>query len=542
MTIPPPLFPDEAAECWAIFSRLRLPDVPGQPLLVDALPQWALDFARAIFGGLDPATGQRVIREAFLLIAKKNAKTTLAAAIMLVLVLRDPRPGSESAIIAPTVSAAENAFRQISGMIRADPQLKKLVDLRDYQRRVMVRDNRATLEVLAAETGTVAGKKLTHLLVDELWTLGSNSGAVGMLAEAMGGLASRPEGLVVYLSTQSETAPAGVFKSKLDYARAVRDGATRDPRFLPVLFEYTQDEIDRQCYDDPTTWHIPNPSLGVTVAQDYIADAHRKAKLAGGAEWRAWLTKHANVQIDRLPNTRADEALARHWHRSRGVTWADLCNRCKGTIVASADGGGLDDLFALTIGGECKTTREWLFHTRFWASEGLLRRYPAIAPRLRDAERAGELRVYPETDAAYPSREAGRVVLSLLESGALQNRVDVPWVGEDMASGFVAVLMDYGLRSDNIVRVPQGFMLSASLADCEIALASGRLKHVECGLMDWMISNVTTKVDHGARRMVTRGADSAKVDGVMSMLSAAELLRAAAHARRTAPKYSLSFL
>ena len=67
---------------------------------------------------------------------------------------------------------------------------------------------------------------------------------VSMLREATGGLVSRPEGFVIYLSTQSDETPAGVFLQKLQYARRVRDGKIDDPRFLPVIYEFPKKMLD----------------------------------------------------------------------------------------------------------------------------------------------------------------------------------------------------------------------------------------------------------------------------------------------------------
>ena len=186
----PPLFPDEAAAALAIFRELRIVDAPGSPEIGEACLPWVMDLAAAVFGACDPETGRRLIRYFFLLVAKKNSKSTIAAAIMLTALVRNWRSSAEFLILAPTIEVANNSFWPCRDMIRGDEELSDLFQVSEHIRTITHRNTRATLKVVAADSETVSGKKAVGVFIDELWLFGKRANSENMLREATGGLAA----------------------------------------------------------------------------------------------------------------------------------------------------------------------------------------------------------------------------------------------------------------------------------------------------------------------------------------------------------------
>ena len=129
---PPPIFPDEAAAGLAVFKELQLVDVQGRPTFSEAGRQWLFDFASSIFGSYDVESGRRLISEYFLLISKKNSKSTSAAGIMLTALLRNWRESAEFLILSPTVEVATNSFYPARDMVKTDPELSDLLHVQEH--------------------------------------------------------------------------------------------------------------------------------------------------------------------------------------------------------------------------------------------------------------------------------------------------------------------------------------------------------------------------------------------------------------------------
>jgi len=162
-----PLDNDEADHALEVFQMLRLPDVIGTPTLGEAAAPWICDVVRALFGSFERRTNRRGITEIFLLVPKKNGKSSYAAAIMVTAILVNRRPNAEFNFLAPTIEVAGIAFRQARGIVRADPTLNELFHIQDNLRRISHRKSGAFLHIVAADTDVVTGAKATGTLVDE---------------------------------------------------------------------------------------------------------------------------------------------------------------------------------------------------------------------------------------------------------------------------------------------------------------------------------------------------------------------------------------
>jgi phage terminase large subunit-like protein len=513
-----PLFPDEAAKAMEIFTCLRLVDVPGSPRVGDACRPWMLDFARVVFGSCDPETGRRLIRYYLLTVAKKNGKSSLAAAIMLTCLIRNWRRSAEFLVLAPTIEIAANCFHPARDMVRADPKLLDLLRIQDNFRTILHRNTGATLKVVAADNETVSGKKAAGVLVDELWLFGKRANAENMLREAIGGLASRPEGFVIYLSTQSDTPPAGVFKQRLQEFRDIRDGKVVDPKSLPVLYEFPKRMIDSGEYRDPRNFYITNPSLGTSVDEEFLIDEFTKAERAGEVSLASFVSKHLNVELGLALGSDA-WAGAAYWQDQADPTLTlEAVIERSDVLCVGIDGGGLDDLMALAVIGRDATTRDWLVWSQTWAHPIVLERRKAEAPRLLDFAAAGELVI------------VDRIGQDVEEIADLCERLDatgkLAQIGLD-AMGIGAVidaLEAKHIAGDRLVAVSQGWKLSGAIKTAERKLAEGTLRHSGQAITAWAVGNAKVEPRGNAITITKAAAGAAKIDPVMAMLDGVALM------------------
>lgn len=512
-----PLFPEQAEMALNVFKELVLVDVAGSPKMGQVTREWVFEFVAAIFGAYNAETGERLINEFFLLISKKNTKSTIAAGIMLTALILNWRNSAELLILAPTKEIADNSFIPARDMIKADDELSALFNISEHTRTITHRVTQATLKVVAADTNSVGGKKASYILVDEVHLFGKINGSESMLREARGGLASRPEGFTIYLTTQSDEQPAGIMASQLSYARAVRDGRIDNPSYLPVLYEFPKKFIEEGLYKDPEYFYVTNPNLGASVSPKFLLTEYQKAEEAGEESLRDFFAKHLNIEIGL--NLRDRRWLgADYWEQqATKLTLEELIERSE-VITIGGDGGGLDDLLGMAVIGREKDTRKWLLWNRAWCHDKVLELRKQIAEQLRDYENDGDLRIIEQS--GVDCREFGEICAQVDKSGKLDR------IGLDplMVGGLIDGIIDAGVDEEKIVGVAQGYKLAGYVQTTERKLAEGSLLHASQRMMAWCVGNARVTVSGNNALITKQSSGKSKIDPLIATFNAASLM------------------
>lgn len=517
--LPPPLFPEVAEQALDIFKSLKIVDAPNSPTFGESCAEWVFDLVACIFGSYNPDDGRRYITEIFVMLPKKNSKSTIAAGIMNTALILNWRMSAEYTVLAPTIEVANNAYAPARDMIKYDEELDALCQVQNHVRTISHRNTNATLKVVAADANTVSGKKSVGTLIDELWLFGKMPNAEDMLREATGGMASRPEGFVIYLTTQSNEPPAGVFKQKLEYARAVRDGRVKDKNFLPLIFEHPPEMVERGDHLLLENMAMVNPNMGYSVDHAFLEREYKKAKENGEESFRGFMAKHANVEIglrlraDRWPG-------ADFWERQilpQRVDLETLIAECE-VIDIGIDGGGLDDLLGFSAVGRNTKTRQWMAYCKAWAHESVLERRKSEISKLKDFEKSGDVRIIQHIG------EDMAELASMVQAVYAADLLDKIGIDPAGVGSILDALVEIGIPEDKVVGISQGWKLGGAIKTTERKLAEGGLVHGGQALMAWCVGNARVEPRGNSILITKQASGSAKIDPLMALFNAVSLM------------------
>lgn len=241
----------------------------GKPYLMQ---EWEKDLVRNLFGWKKISDGLRKFKETFIMLPRKNSKTTLSSAIMLYLLIINSKKdkGSEIFLGAGSREQARISFSIIKNMIQNNKQLNSVVKL--YQNSIEYDKTQSFLKVVSSESGNLLGANLSAALVDE-YLVHKDSTLYDVFKTSMG---VREEPMLITITTAGSDRNSPCFQL-YDYSKKLIDEVLEDESFLPWIYE----GIDSDNLDEVFSlenFKRANPSYDVSIREEYILDQINKAK------------------------------------------------------------------------------------------------------------------------------------------------------------------------------------------------------------------------------------------------------------------------
>ncbi|WP_329810730.1 terminase TerL endonuclease subunit [Stenotrophomonas sp. SMYL8] len=305
----PPFLFDEWHACDPCDFIEKLPHVEGKW----ARPEIELHRSHVFFVvqlfGFRNLDGSRRFTSALFAVARKNAKSTLAAAILLYCQCCEEEEGAQIISAATTGSQARIIFNVAKRMTEKTPDLQEAFGLACWANSISRVETGASFKPINAKASTQDGLNPSHVGLDEIHAHKS-ADLLNVLTSAAG---ARSNPLWLYTTTEGYTNP-GPWGEIRQFAKQVLQGILGDSadHFLVVFFAVDDDDDEF----DESAWPKANPLMD---ANPHLLKAIRKEAV----EARQMPSKLAEFKIKRL-NRPASSATG----------WVDLTKwqKCGGAV------------------------------------------------------------------------------------------------------------------------------------------------------------------------------------------------------------------
>ena len=266
------------------------------------LALWQKAFVSAVFGIVDE-NGTRHFREVLLVVARKNGKSLLAAAIAKYMWWIDGGYGSNVFTVAPKLDQAEIIYSDIWQMVLLDPDWQKRKEkleqakkrkeygddpelARHQMTRLYLPANNGTVKKIAFSAKKSDGFNPSLCICDEIAAWEGDKG-LKQYEVMKSGMGARPEGLLLSCTTSGYVNDS-IYDELVKRSTRFLLGDSKEKRLLPFL--YMIDDIEK--WNDINELRKANPNLNTSVPVDYLLEeiAVAEGSLSKRAEF---ITKYA---------------------------------------------------------------------------------------------------------------------------------------------------------------------------------------------------------------------------------------------------------
>ena len=247
--------------------------IRNKPLL---LQPWQHFVVVNLFGFYYKGTNERRFKEALIMLARKNGKTSFTAAIALAYQILDTDSGSKCYIVANSVKQAMEAF----GFLRFNVERwnDKNIRIKDNNQEHSITANFGDegsffIQALANDESRLDSLNGNVIILDEAHTM-RNSKKHGLMKKTM---SAYRNSMLFVISTAGDI-PTGFLANRLKYCQKVLKRLVTDDSFFIFICKANQSaDGDVVDYLDENILKMANPSWGVTVSLKALKEEAEQA-------------------------------------------------------------------------------------------------------------------------------------------------------------------------------------------------------------------------------------------------------------------------
>lgn len=468
------------------------------------LELWQKALVAATFGIVHKIDGTRKYQEVVLIVARKNGKSTLAAAIGLYLQIADGEPGAEVYAVATKKDQAKIIWLEAKRMVKKSPVLRKRIKTlvaemnSDY--------NDSFFKPLGRDSDTLDGLNVHGALLDEIHAWQDQN----LYDVIVDGTSAREEPLIFVTSTAG-TVRERVFDVKYDECERVINGYSdpdgyKNERLLPIIYELN----NRKEWTKKECWYQANPGLGTIKQMDQLANKVEKAK-ANSLLVKNLLCKDFNIR-----ETSSETFLS--FEELNNTATFDIKELKPRYCIAGIDLSSTTDLTCATILFNVPNDTNIYIKQMYWLPADLLEQRVAEDKIPYDIWLdQGHLRVSEGNKVNYKD-----VTEWLLE---VQNDLDIYIykIGYDSwGSTYLVDELQQNFGKDVTVPVIQGAKtFSGPLNRIKADLGSKKINYNNNPLTKWNLSNAAVNIDRNNNLALAKtGNQRKRIDGFASLMDA----------------------
>jgi len=491
---PPYLFSRQQANRYCEFIEC-LPHVEGE---WDS-PTIRLEPAQVFFVvqlfGFRNHDGTRRFTTALFAVARKNAKSTLAAAILIAVFCLEPGIGPQVLSAATTGDQARVVWGIAKRMVERAHDLQEAFMVEPFANAIARHDVGGTFKPINAKASTQDGLNPSALCFDELHAHKTRD-LFDVLRSAAG---ARKSPLFLYTTTEGYENP-GPWAEMRSFAFQVLEGVVKAEHFLAIY--YAVDDADDDF--DERAWRKANPLLGRSVTVEKLREHAVEAKQQPGglAEFRIKRLNRRAAAADGLIDLRK-------WRRCGGeIPLAELVNvPCWGGL----DLASTRDMTAWRLVWMLdETLYTW---GRYWVpSDAVAQRTERGSVPYRSWVEQGFVTMTEGDVADY--RQIHQEIASDCGRFRVQTIAFDPW----NAVQLVQQLQEDGLEMVQFIQGPKSY--HPAIQELERLYMGKRLAHGGNPVLNWNAANLVARRDVNMNMAPDRKRSSDKIDGIVALIMA----------------------